>query len=33
MALRLETVELKRVDQRILVFFCHTLIREINLLD
>jgi hypothetical protein len=33
MALRLETVELKRVDQRILVFFCQTLIRQINLLD
>jgi hypothetical protein len=31
MALRHQTVELKRVDQRVLVFFCHTLIREIDL--
>jgi transposase InsO family protein len=30
-ALRRETVQLKWIDQRVLIFFCHTLIREINL--
>jgi len=28
---RRETVQLKWIDQRVLIFFCHTLIREINL--
>jgi hypothetical protein len=30
-ALASERVELKRVDQRILIFFCQTLVQEIDL--
>jgi hypothetical protein len=30
-ALASQTVALERIDYRILVFFCHTLVREIDL--